>query len=235
MELSPCGSFFQEQGDAKSLWGDAQQDPMKDLLLLRFLHLEPREVGSDLHKQCSLLTPVPPVLLSRRRTMLPKKVRLYLGERQHLPTLPSAQGEVWLCRKMGSFRASCARQVLLLGPGRGSLAEAGGAHLELRWFRRPCWARMGQRSPIGLRLPILWVLSPEEKRFPFFQLRAASSKPFASGRVVFSGWVYICPPWSHHQSSAHKALCHGQSKTDTQIETERRKKKTKGVTQIRKS
>lgn len=111
---------------------------MKDLLLLRFLHLEPREVGSDLHKQCSLLTPVPPVLLSRRRTMLPKKVRLYLGERQHLPTLPSAQGEVWLCRKMGSFRASCARQVLLLGPGRGSLAEAGGAHLELRWFRRPC-------------------------------------------------------------------------------------------------
>lgn len=67
-------------------------------------------------------------------------------------------------------------------------------------------------------------MSPEEKRFPFFQFLAALSKPFPSGRVFFWGWVYICPPWSRHRSSAHKVLCYGQSKTDTWIETERRKK-----------
>lgn len=36
--------------------------------------------------------------------------------------------------------------------------------------------------------------------------------------------MYICPPWNCHRSCSRKALCYGQRKNDTQIETERRKK-----------
>lgn len=183
----------------------------------------------------ALLTPVPPVLLSRRRCLQKKWV------------CTSVRGSIsQLCQVLRRRFGSAERWEVSGHPVKGRSCSSGlegDPWLRLvepiltsagEEFRRPCWARMGQRSPIGLRLPILCVLSPEEKRFPFFQLRAASSKPFASGRVVFWGWVFICPPWSRHRSSAHKVLCHGQSKTDTQIETERRKKKMKGVTQIRK-
>lgn len=156
--------------------------------------------------------------------MMPlKKVRLCLREWQPLPVLPSAQEEVWLWRKMENLRASHARwQLLLLEPGRGSLAEPSGAHLEHCWFRRPCWAQMSQRPPIVLRLPTLWVLSPEEKRFSFFQALAASSKPLPSGSLFLRVGIHM-PPWIRHWSCAHKALCYGQSKIDTWIETERRK------------
>lgn len=56
----------------KRLWGDAQQVSMRDLLLMRLLHPEPR--------RRALLTPVPHVP-PQQKMMTPKKVRLCLGER----------------------------------------------------------------------------------------------------------------------------------------------------------
>lgn len=57
MELSLCISLFQEQGDAKSLWADAQQESMRDLPLMSLLH--PQAILYS--PQCLLFS------LSRRR------------------------------------------------------------------------------------------------------------------------------------------------------------------------
>lgn len=90
---------------------------------MRFIPEEPRGVGSDLCKQCS----------THPSASVPSqapKTRLCLRERKHDPTFPSAQGKVWLYRRMFSLRTSSARwQFLLLGLGRRSLADPGGAHL----------------------------------------------------------------------------------------------------------
>jgi len=108
---------------------------MRGLSLMRLLHPEPRDVASDLCMQCSAHPNASCSPSTGDDTF--KKVKLCLSE-SHLQALPNAQEKVCLCVRTDSLRASHARwQLLLLGPGQGSLAKPGGAHRELYWFGRP--------------------------------------------------------------------------------------------------
>lgn len=92
-----------------------------------------------------------------------QKMRLCLSERKHDPTVPSAQEEVWLCRRKVRLRASSVRwQLLLLGLRRRPLAEPGGVHLNSAGSNDPSehgW------PPMVPRLMKHWALSPEEISF----------------------------------------------------------------------
>lgn len=156
-----------------------------------------------------------------------QKMRWCLSEGKHDPVSPSAREKSWLCRRKVSLRASSARwQLLLLGLERRPLAEAGEVHLNSAGSNDPSehgW------PPIVLRFTKHWALSPEEISFLLasgcilrvFPFRKSLSEQRCT--YLLHGVIVGAVLTRHYVMGRAKLI----------FQTERRKK-MKGVTQIRK-